>query len=111
MSKMFFEWSNIRESFAMAMTAIRTNKLRSALTLVGVIVGVFSIIAVMTAMGVMRNSIEEGMNQLGANTFQIQKFPSGFDSGPDTRRKLRNRVPTPGALSISSQPPCCCTEP
>jgi putative ABC transport system permease protein len=91
MSKVAFELSNIRESFLMAMSAIRTNKLRSALTLVGIIVGVFSIIAVMTAMGVLRNSIEEGMSQLGANTFQIQKFPSGFDSGPDVRRRLRNR--------------------
>ncbi len=91
MSKTLFEWSNIRESFAMALSAIRTNKLRSALTLVGIIVGVFSIIAVMTAMGVLRNSIEQGMTQLGANTFQIQKFPSGFDSGPEMRRRLRNR--------------------
>jgi putative ABC transport system permease protein len=91
MSNVAFELSNVRESFLMAMTAIKTNKLRSALTLVGIIVGVFSIIAVMTAMGVLRNSIEEGMSQLGANTFQIQKFPSGFNSGPEMRRKLRNR--------------------
>ena len=87
MNKLPFDWSNIRESFAMALSAIRTNKLRSALTLVGIIVGVFSIIAVMTAMGVLRNSIEQGMTQLGANTFLIQKFPSGFDSGPEMRRR------------------------
>ncbi len=91
MSKMLFEWSNLRESLVMALNAIRTNKLRSALTLVGIIVGVFSIIAVMTAMGVLRNSIEEGMTQLGANTFQIQKYPGGFDGGDDARRRLRNR--------------------
>jgi putative ABC transport system permease protein len=75
----------------MAFSAIRANKLRSALTLIGIVVGVFSIIAVMTAMGVLRNSIEEGMTQLGANTFQIQKYPAGFDSGPEERRRLRNR--------------------
>jgi putative ABC transport system permease protein len=91
MSKMLFEWSNLRESLVMALNAIRTNKLRSALTLVGIIVGVFSIIAVMTAMGVLRNSIEEGMTQLGANTFQIQKYPGGFDGGDEARRRLRNR--------------------
>ena len=91
MSKVLFDWSTLRESLAMAISAIRANKLRSALTLIGMVVGVFSIIAVMTAMGVLRNSIEEGMAQLGANTFQIQKFPVGFDSGHEERRRLRNR--------------------
>ncbi len=91
MSNVAFELSNIREAFVMAMSAIRTNKLRSALTLVGIVVGVFSIIGVMTAMGVLRGSIEEGMSQLGANTFQIQKFPSEFNSTPESRRRFRNR--------------------
>ena len=40
------------EIIIMALTAIRSNKLRSALTLLGIIVGVFSIIGVMTAVQV-----------------------------------------------------------
>src|SRR5512141_29773 len=91
MSKLVFEWSNFRESLLMALAAIRASKLRSILTLLGVVVGVFSIISVMTAVGVLRNSIEEGIMQLGANTFQIQKFNNGFDSGPEQRRRMRNR--------------------
>jgi putative ABC transport system permease protein len=90
MSSFVMQIANLRESVAMALSAIRTSKLRSALTLLGVIVGVFSIISVMTAVGVLRNSIEEGMTQLGVNTFQIQKFPN-FMSGPEDRRKMRNR--------------------
>jgi len=90
MSKSVFDWANLKESFAMAISAVRANKLRSALTLIGIVVGVFSIISVMTAMGVLRNSIEVGLTQLGANTFQIQKFPPGFSSGGD-RRRFRNR--------------------
>ena len=75
----------------MALHAIRANKLRSSLTLLGLVVGIFSIISVMTAMGVLRKSIEEGITQLGANTFQIQRFANGFNSGPDQRRRTRNR--------------------
>jgi len=75
----------------MAIVAIKTNKLRSILTLLGIIVGVFSIIAVMTAMGVLQNSIETGLTALGSNTFQIQKFPIGFFMGPGAWRKYRNR--------------------
>ena len=91
MSKTLLDWSSLRESLTMALTAIRANKLRSTLTLVGIVVGVFSIISVMTAMGVLKNSIEEGITQLGANTFQIQKFWGGFNSGPGGMRRFRNR--------------------
>lgn len=83
----------IRESLSMALTSVRTNRLRSTLTLLGIAVGVFSIIAVMTAMGVLVNSIEKGMSQLGVNTFQIQKTPMFRTNNPRERRKIRNRRP------------------
>jgi putative ABC transport system permease protein len=63
------------EILKMALVAIRSNKLRSALTLLGIVVGVFSIIAVMTAVQVLQNSIEEGLSNLGSHTFQVQKQP------------------------------------
>jgi len=63
------------EIFKMSLIAIRSNKLRSALTLLGIVVGVFSIIGVMTAVQVMQNSIESGLSNLGTNTFQVQKQP------------------------------------
>ncbi len=81
----------IKESLLMALAALRINKLRSVLTLLGIAVGVFSIIAVMTAMEVLVNSIESGLNELGANTFQIQKNPNFNSGGPQERAKFRNR--------------------
>jgi len=63
------------EIILLAINAIRGNKLRSILTLLGIVIGVFSIIGVMTAVDVLQNSIEEGFSDLGANTFQIQKWP------------------------------------
>lgn len=82
---------SLKESFFMALAAIKVNKLRSFLTLLGIAVGVFSIISVMTAMGVLVNSIESGMSQLGAHTFQIQKNPMFQSGGPRERAKYRNR--------------------
>ena len=90
MSNFVLGLSNIKESLLMALAAIRASKLRSILTLLGIVVGVFSIISVMTAVGVLQNSIEEGMTQLGANTFQVQKFPA-FNAGPNERFRFRNR--------------------
>jgi len=63
------------EIIIIALTAIRANKLRSALTLLGIVVGVFSIIGVMTAVRVLQNSIETGLSNLGTHTFQMQKRP------------------------------------
>src|SRR5512138_983330 len=79
----------LTESFTMAVTAIKSNKLRSVLTLLGIAVGVFSIIAVMTAMGVLQGAIESGLSDLGTNTFQIEKYPRMNFS--DNRGKFRNR--------------------
>ncbi len=79
MSRVAFEVGTLKESLVMALSAIRANKLRSMLTLLGIVVGIFSVISVMTAMEALRNSIEEGMSDLGVNTFQIQKYPRGIN--------------------------------
>jgi len=81
----------IKEILKIAFAAIRANKLRSALTLLGVVVGVFSIIGVMTAVQVLQNSIESGLSALGTHTFQIQKFPALFVGGHAQWQKFRRR--------------------
>ena len=65
----------LRESISMAFTALTAHKLRSALTLLGVLIGVFSIIVVMTAMRVLERSVETNLSQLGSQTFAVQKWP------------------------------------
>jgi len=75
--------AEIRESFFMAMGALAAHKLRSALTLLGVLVGVFSIIVVMTAMRVMQNDIESHISQLGSQTFMVRKWPGIYFGGPE----------------------------
>src|SRR5258708_2670332 len=83
--------AEFRESVSMAMSAIAAHKLRSALTLVGVLVGVFSIVVVMTVMRVMQNDIGKQLSQLGANTFAVQKWPGGFFGGPEGMQKYWRR--------------------
>ena len=70
--------SELRESFTMAFGAIAAHKLRSALTLLGVLVGVFSIILVMTAMRVMQSNIERELSALGSDTFMVRKWPNAY---------------------------------
>jgi putative ABC transport system permease protein len=75
----------------MALSAIAAHKLRSALTLLGVLVGVFSIIVVMTAIRVLQSNIETELSQLGVNTFQIQKWPAVYFGGPEGFEKYWRR--------------------
>lgn len=82
---------HIIEIIKVALGSLYTNKLRSSLTIVGIIVGIFSIIAISTVIEMLQTSIEKGVSQLGQNTFQIQKFPAVQTGGPGERAKYRNR--------------------
>ena len=75
----------------MALSAIAGHKLRSALTLLGVMIGVFSIIVVMTAVRVLQNNIETQLSQLGANSFQVRKFPGAFFGVTDFEKFWRRK--------------------
>ena len=84
-------FAELRESFSMAMNALASHKLRSALTLLGVLVGVFSIIVVMTAMRVMQSDIERQISRLGSQTFVIRKWPGIYFGGPEGFEKYWRR--------------------
>jgi putative ABC transport system permease protein len=77
------------EIIRLALSSLSANKLRSGLTMLGIAVGVFSVIGVMTVITGLRENIESGLNVLGANSFQISKFPAINFSNPWVR--FRNR--------------------
>src|SRR5437879_3682343 len=83
--------AELRESFRMAMGALAAHKLRSGLTLLGVLVGVFSIIVVMTAMRVMQSDIEKQLSRLGSQTFVVRKWPGIFFGGSEGFEKYWRR--------------------
>ncbi|MCX7877277.1 MAG: ABC transporter permease [Ignavibacteria bacterium] len=82
---------NLKEAFISALSSIKSNKLRASLTLTGIVIGVFSIIGVMTLLDALQKGIDSGLSQLGTNTFQIQKMPAFNISGPGGNRKYRMR--------------------
>ena len=80
------------EMVRMATNAVRSHVLRSSLTVLGVFVGVFSIIAVMTGIRVLQSNLESAMSGLGANTFQFQRFPAiSFDDN-DWEKYMRHSL-------------------
>jgi len=81
----------IFESIKLAFSSIINNKLRSILTLLGIAVGLFSIIIVMTAISAIQQNVEDTFNSIGSNNFVIQKYPAIQVGGPHARRDYRNR--------------------
>lgn len=80
-----------REILNHSFDSLKANKLRAFLTILGITVGIFSIIAIMTIVTIMQNSIESGLTQLGTNTFQIQKLPAFRSGDPKERAKYAKR--------------------
>jgi len=78
----------------MAFTAIWSHKLRSFLTLIGIIVGVSSIIGVMTGISVIQKTIEGELSVLGNTVFQVQKWLNGPSTRAERVKAARRRPTT-----------------
>jgi len=71
----------IRESFRFAWNSLRMNVFRTILSLLGVTVGIFSIIAVLTVVDSLERSIKDSLNFLGTNVIYMQKWPFVPEAG------------------------------
>ncbi|HEY9047016.1 MAG TPA: ABC transporter permease [Ohtaekwangia sp.] len=70
-----FVLQQIFESFRFAWKALRSNILRTVLSLLGVTVGIFAIIAVLTFVDSLEKNIKDSFNFLGASVIYFQKWP------------------------------------
>ncbi len=67
----------LKESFNFALNALRNNKLRTFLSLVGVTIGIFSIIAVLAAVDSLKKEIEGSISGLDNSTIIVMRFNFG----------------------------------
>ncbi len=71
----------IGESFRFAFDALRQNKMRTILSLLAITIGIFTIIAVFSAVDSFRNKLQLSVDKLGSNTIFVQKWPWSFGDG------------------------------
>src|SRR5258707_5678704 len=71
---------NIKEAVRIALQSLWANKLRSVLTLLGVVIGVSSVIAVVTFVSGINGYVAEKIFRLGADVFKVSKMPSVITS-------------------------------
>lgn len=75
-----------KESFSFAINALRNNKLRTFLSLLGVTIGIFSIIAVLAAVDSLDRNIKSQLSALDGNTMYLAKFSFGPTDVPRWKR-------------------------
>jgi putative ABC transport system permease protein len=81
----------IKESFTMAVVSLRSSKLRTFLTLLGIIIGVLTIIAVVSVIQGLNNYVYTKMSFYGANDFSVQKFSMIGTSLKDFREQMKRK--------------------
>src|SRR6267142_2764718 len=85
----------IAESFGFAWKALRSNLLRTILSLLGVTIGIFSVIAVLTLVDSLEKNIKDSLNFLGTNVIYFQKMPYVAEADGQYRWWEYIRRPTP----------------
>ena len=74
-SQSFLILKLIRESYLFALNAIVVNKLRTLLSLLGITIGIFSVISVFTVFDSMEREVRSSIESLGNNVLFIEKWP------------------------------------
>ncbi|RZJ25762.1 MAG: ABC transporter permease, partial [Flavobacterium sp.] len=82
----------LRESFGFAVNALRNNKLRTFLSLLGVTIGIFSIIAILTAVDSLEQKIKKDLNTLDKNTIFLTSLSFGPTDIPEWKREQFPKV-------------------
>ncbi|MFZ0596155.1 MAG: ABC transporter permease [Flavobacterium sp.] len=77
----------LKESFRFAINALRNNKLRTLLSLLGVTIGIFSIIAVLAAVDSLDRKISKDLSSLDKNTIYLMKYCFGPSEIPQWKRE------------------------
>lgn len=71
----------ISSSIVQALSELRANKLRTALSLLGIAIGIFCIVAVLTVLNSMENKIHESMSSLGSDVLYVNRRPWMAEDG------------------------------
>ena len=92
-----------RETVKMALDTLRTNKLRSALTILGIVIGVMTVIVISSVVTGLNNSVSDLVESLGSNVLFVFRFPV-FANRPTTEMLTRKQLTYDDAMAIATLP-------
>src|SRR5918911_1047072 len=98
-------FDDIKESAAMAVSTVRANKLRSALTILGVGIGVVTLTFMVSIIQGLNKAFAEQIESLGSNTIFVSKFDPSFGRPPNNEELHRKDITIEDAEAIDSVAP------
>lgn len=78
---------NLREAIRLALTSLRANKMRSALTLLGVLIGIASVVAIMTLGHSLTAQSEKTFSDIGSSDLNVTLQQKSTDEDSDEENK------------------------
>ena len=96
---------DIKESALMALDTLRTNKLRSSLTILGVSVGVVTVIFMVSIIQGLNKAFADQIESLGSNTIFVSKFEPSFGRPPGPEEIHRKDLTMADAEALRNEAP------
>ncbi|MDE1154285.1 MAG: ABC transporter permease [Acidobacteriaceae bacterium] len=94
---------NQREAIKMALDTLRSNKLRSSLTILGIVIGVMTVIAISSVINGLNNSVSGIVQSLGTNVVWVFRFPV-IGVRPTAEMLARKQLTYDDMMAISELP-------
>ena len=95
--------SDLGETVKMALDTLRTNKLRSGLTILGIVIGVMTVIVISSVVNGLNNSVGNFVQSLGSNVLFIFRFPV-IGQRPTTEMLTRKQLTYEDAMAMRGEP-------
>jgi putative ABC transport system permease protein len=98
-------FDDIKESALMAFDTLRANKLRSSLTILGVSVGVITVIFMVSIIQGLNKAFADQVESLGSNTIFVSKFEPSFGRPPGPEEIHRKDLTMDDAEALRREAP------
>src|SRR5919112_2041186 len=96
-------FDDVKESAKIALSTLRANKLRSSLTILGVSVGVITIIFMVSIIQGLNRAFAQQIESLGSNTIFVSKFDPSFGRPPNNEELHRKDITVEDAEAIRAE--------
>jgi putative ABC transport system permease protein len=98
-------WHSVRENLSLALDTLRTHKFRSFLTVLGVLIGTTTVIAVASIIAGLDRQLVQTMEQFGTNSLWLYKLQMGAPHRLTREERLRKPLSYEDAMAIKEQCP------